>query len=132
MAHFAKLDENNIVVLVVKGRQEDDGKETEISTRTGDTYKQTSYNTKGGVHRKGGTPLRKNYAGVGYTYREDLNGFVAPCKFNTWILNEETCKWEPPVAYPQTQTQNLKDENGNPINDRYYWNDPKNNWEIIE
>ena len=59
MAHFAKLDENNIVVLVVHGRQEDDGKEVEISARTGDTYKQTSYNTKGGKHLKGGTPFEK-------------------------------------------------------------------------
>ena len=57
MAHFAKLDENNVVVIVVHGRQEDDGKEAEISARTGDTYKQTSYNTDGGQHSLGGTPL---------------------------------------------------------------------------
>ena len=60
MTHFAKLDENNIVVAVTKGRQEDEGKEAEISARTGDTYKQTSYNTHGGQHILGGTPLRKN------------------------------------------------------------------------
>jgi hypothetical protein len=68
MSHFAKLDANNIVTFVTVGRQEDDGKEAELTARTGDVYKQTSYNTSGGVHRLGGTPLRKNYAGIGYTY----------------------------------------------------------------
>jgi hypothetical protein len=64
MSHFAKLDENNIVVFVTKGRTSSDGKEAELTARTGDVYKQTSYNTSGGVHRLGGTPLRKNYAGI--------------------------------------------------------------------
>ena len=100
MAHFAKLDENNIVVLVVHGRQEDDGKEAEISARTGDTYKQTSYNTKGGKHLKGGTPFRKNYAGKGYTYDASRNAFIPPKPFASWTLNETSCLWEPPVAYP--------------------------------
>jgi hypothetical protein len=68
MAHFAKLDANNIVTFVTVGRQEDDGQEAALTARTGDVYKQTSYNTSGGVHRLGGTPLRKNYAGIGYTY----------------------------------------------------------------
>mgnify|MGYP006290054873 CR=1 FL=1 len=75
MAHFAKLDENNIVVFVTVGRDEDDGKEAELSARTGDIYKQTSYNTHGGVHALGGTPFRKNYAGIGYGYRADLDAF---------------------------------------------------------
>ena len=128
MAYFAKLGAGNIVTRVTVVNDEIATTEQAGADflnqlhKTNDVWKQTRID--------GGE--RKNYAGVGYTYREDLNGFVAPCKFNTWILNEETCKWEPPVAYPQTQTQNLKDENGNPINDRYYWNDPKNNWEIIE
>lgn len=100
MAHFAKLDENNIVVLVVHGRQEDDGKEVEISARTGDTYKQTSYNTKGGKHLKGGTPLRKNYAGKGYTYDASRDAFIPPKPYASWTLNETSCLWEPPVAYP--------------------------------
>jgi hypothetical protein len=68
LSHFAKLDENNIVTFVTVGRQEDDGQEAALTARTGDVYKQTSYNTSGGVHRLGGTPLRKNYAGIGYTY----------------------------------------------------------------
>tara|TARA_B100000927_G_C16344895_1_gene420877 strand:- start:91 stop:459 length:369 start_codon:yes stop_codon:yes gene_type:complete len=115
MAHFAKLDENNIVVLVVHGRQEDDGKEAEISARTGDTYKQTSYNTKGGVHRKGGTPLRKNYAGKGYTYDASRDAFIPPKRYASWTLNEDTCLWEPPVARPsdmdKTKLYNWDEDN---------------------
>lgn len=127
MAYFAKLGAGNIVTRVTVVNDEIATTEQAGADflnqlhKTNDVWKQTWID--------GGE--RKNYAGVGYTYREDLNGFVAPCKFNTWILNEETCKWEAPVAYPQTQTQNLKDENGNPINDKYYWNEAKRNWEII-
>jgi hypothetical protein len=76
MSHFAKLDENNIVIFVTVGRQEDDGKEAELCERTGDVYKQTSYNTFAGVHALGGTPFRKNFAGIGYTYDETLDAFI--------------------------------------------------------
>ncbi len=78
MAHFAKLDENNLVIFVTVGRQEDDGLEEELTARTGDVYRQTSYNTSGGVHYTDGEPsadqtkaLRYNYAGIGYTYDAD-------------------------------------------------------------
>ena len=100
MSHFAKLDSNNIVVFVTKGRQEDDGKEAELSARTGDRYVQTSYNTLGGVHTLGGTPLRKNYAGIGYTYDEARDAFIPPKPFDSWLLNEETCLWDAPTPYP--------------------------------
>ena len=100
MSHFAKLDENNVVVFVTVGRQEDDGKEAELSERTGDRYVQTSYNTYGGVHLLGGTPLRKNYAGIGYTYDEARDAFIPPKPFESWVLNEATCLWQPPVPYP--------------------------------
>ena len=100
MSHFAKLDENNVVVFVTVGRQEDDGKETELSERSGDRYVQTSYNTYGGVHLLGGTPLRKNYAGIGYTYDEARDAFIPPKPFESWVLNEETCLWQAPVPYP--------------------------------
>ena len=100
MAHFAKLDENNVVVFVVYGRQEDDGKEAEISARTGDTYKQTSYNTLGGQHSLGKTPLRKNFAGVGYTYDASRDAFIPPKPYNSWVLNETTCMWEAPIDKP--------------------------------
>jgi hypothetical protein len=118
MAHFAKLDENNIVVLVVKGRQEDDGKENEISERTGDTYKQTSYNTHGGQHTLGGTPLRKNYAGVGYTYDASKDAFIPPKPYNSWVLNETTCIWEAPVAKPSDMD----------VSKIYKWDEDNTQW----
>ena len=100
MSHFAKLDENNVVVFVTVGRQEDDGKETELTARTGDVYKQTSYNTRGGVHLLGGTPLRKNYAGIGFTYDEGRDAFIPPKPFESWVLNEDTCLWDAPTPMP--------------------------------
>jgi hypothetical protein len=107
MAHFAKLDENNIVTFVTVGRQEDDGREAELSARTGDVYKQTSYNTRGGVHYTDGVPsedqtkaFRKNYAGLGYTYDAGRDAFIPPQPFASWQLNEDTCLWNAPVPYP--------------------------------
>ena len=108
MAHFAKLDENNVVIFVTVGRDEDEGKEAELSARTGDVYKQTSYNTRGGVHYQAdGTPsadqskaFRKNYAGLGYTYDAGRDAFIPQRPYPSWILNESTCLWDAPVAYP--------------------------------
>jgi len=111
MAHFAKLDENNIVVFVTVGRDEDNGKEDELTARTGDVYKQTSYNTHGGVHSNGGTPFRKNYAGIGYTYDSQRNAFIPPKPFNSWVLNESTCLWDAPVAMPTDNKMYRWDEN---------------------
>jgi hypothetical protein len=93
MAHFAKLDENNVVVTVVVGRQQDDGKEQELSARTGDVYKQTSYNTYGGVHKLSGKPLRKNFAGVGFTYDAQRDAFIPPKPSESSVLDEDTCLW---------------------------------------
>ena len=100
MSHFAKLDENNIVIFVTVGRQEDDGKEAELCARTGDRYVQTSYNTHGGVHLLSGTPFRKNYAGLGYTYDAARDAFIPPQPYPSWVLVEETCLWEPPIPRP--------------------------------
>jgi hypothetical protein len=111
MAHFAKLNENNIVVFVTVGRDEDNGKEDELTARTGDTYKQTSYNTSGGVHSLGGTPFRKNYAGIGYTYDSGRDAFIPPKPFNSWVLNETTCRWDAPVAMPTDNKIYRWDEN---------------------
>lgn len=119
MAHFAKLDENNIVIFVTKGRQADDGKEAELTARTGDVYKQTSYNTRGGVHYdpETGEPsadqskaLRFNYAGLGYTYDESRDAFIPPQPFPSWVLSEETCLWEPPIPYPNDGADYAWDE----------------------
>jgi hypothetical protein len=115
MSHFAKLDENNLVVYVTVGRQEDDGKEAELSARTGDVYKQTSYNTYGGVHLLGGTPLRKNYAGIGYTYDAGRDAFIPPKPYPSWTLVEETCQWTAPVFYPTDGKQ-------------YSWDETTTNW----
>lgn len=106
MSHFAKI-ENNIVTFVTVGRQEDDGLEQELCDRTGDTYRQTSYNTRGGVHYTDGVPsadqtkaLRKNYAGIGYTFDEERDAFIPPKPFDSWLLDEDTCLWEAPITYP--------------------------------
>jgi len=119
LAHFAKLDENNVVTFVTVGRQEDDGKEAELCARTGDVYKQTSYNTHGGVHALGGTPLRKNYAGIGYTYDPVRDAFIAPKPYASWVLNETTCLWDAPVAYP---------DDGK----RYSWDEATTSWVEVE
>jgi len=118
MAHFAKLDENNIVVFVTVGRDEDDGKEAELSARTGDTYKQTSYNTVGGVHLLGGVPFRKNYAGIGYTYDEEKDAFIPPQPYASWTLDEETCLWNPPIPCPNNEN-------------KYIWNETDSVWEKV-
>jgi hypothetical protein len=122
LAHFAKLDENNIVTFVTVGRQEDDGKEAELSARTGDVYKQTSYNTRGGVHYTDGFPsedqtkaFRKNYAGLGYTYDAGRDAFIPPKPYASWVLNEDTCLWDAPVPYP---------DDGN----RYTWDEDTTSW----
>jgi len=111
MAHFAKLDENNVVIFVTVGRDEDNGKEEELSVRTGDVYKQTSYNTYGGVHANGGTPLRKNYAGIGYTYDSQRDAFIPPKPFASWTLNEDTCLWNAPTPMPTDNKYYQWDEN---------------------
>jgi len=121
MAHFAKLDENNVVVFVTVGRQEDDGKEQELYERTGDVYRQTSYNTRGGVHYDNATgepsedqskALRYNYAGIGYTYDEDRDAFIPPQPYESWVLNEDTCLWEAPVPYPSEGMHTWDEESG--------------------
>jgi hypothetical protein len=110
MTHFAKLDENNVVIFVTVGRQEDDGKEAELCARTGDVYKQTSYNTHGGVHALGGTPLRKNYAGIGFTYDSGRDAFIPPKPFNSWVLNNDTAQWDAPTPMPTDDKKYSWDE----------------------
>jgi len=110
MSHFCKLDENNVVTFVTVGRQEDDGMEAEISARTGDVYKQTSYNTRGGVHYTDGEPsadqskaFRFNYAGIGFTFDPDKGtdgAFIPPKPYDSWVLDEETCLWVAPIVFP--------------------------------
>jgi hypothetical protein len=110
MAHFAKLDENNIVTDVIVVGDEYAETYTEVRESHGEKYIQTSYNTYGGVHRLGGTPLRKNYAMVGGTYDEERDAFLPIKNFDSWVLNEETCCWEAPVAKPNDGPYYLWDE----------------------
>jgi len=112
MAHYAQLDSENVVVNVFVGRDENDLAEGVTDWETyyapeGYTVKQTSYNTRGGVHYTDGVPsedqtkaLRFNYAGIGFTYDADRDAFIPPKPFESWLLNEDTCLWEAPVAYP--------------------------------
>ena len=102
MGHYAKLNAENIVVFVTVSRNEDDEKELEISARTGDTYRRTSYNTYGGVHQLGGVPFRKNYAGIGYAYDTVRDAFISPKPYPSWVLGEATCLWDAPVPRPAT------------------------------
>jgi hypothetical protein len=136
MAHFAKLGVGNIVTAVHVVHNDIATTEQAgidfLNTlhKTNDVWKQTSYNTRGGVHLLGGTPFRKNYAGKGYRYDEDRDAFIPISMYPSWTLDEDTCQWKAPVAYPETNTQNLTDENGNPTNDIYYWNEQKLRWEL--
>jgi hypothetical protein len=132
MAHFAKLDENNIVIFVTVGRQEDDGREAELCARTGDVYKQTSYNTRGGVHYTDGVPsedqtkaFRKNYAGLGYTYDAGRDAFIPPKPYNSWVLNEDTCLWDAPIPMPADAGT------GEPPK-RYGWDEENQQWVDID
>ena len=109
MAHYAFIDENNLVTEVITGRDEDDLIEGVTSWEDyygavrGQRCLQTSYNTQAGVHLDGGTPLRGNYAGIGFTYDEALDAFIPPKPspyddVADWVLNEETFTWEPVEA----------------------------------
>ena len=103
MAHFAEIDADNKVVrvLVVGDDQEERGQEfLAQDLGLGGTWIKTSYNTVGGVHQNGGTPLRKNYAGIGYTYDAQRDAFIPPKPFPSWNLDESSCLWEAPFDYP--------------------------------
>jgi hypothetical protein len=110
MAHFAELDENNVVLRVIVGVDYPYDGEAIYQNETGKVWKRTSYNTQGGVHVLGGTPFRKNYAGIGYTYDPQRDAFIPPKPFPSWVLDEETCLWIPPVAYINDGNEYIWDE----------------------
>ena len=97
MAHYAVLNENNIVTQVFVGRDEG---EMDWDWELYYGAKRTSYNTYGGVHSNDGTAFRKNYAGIGDTYDTERDAFIAQKPYDSWTLNEETCLWVAPVPYP--------------------------------
>jgi len=124
MASFAKIGSGNIVEQVVSvsngvATTEQAGVEF-LQNLYNDTatWKQTSYNTYGGVHSLDGTPFRKNFAGVGYTYDETKNAFISPKPYASWVLNDDTCLWEAPVAYPNDDKE-------------YEWNEDTTSWDAV-
>jgi hypothetical protein len=115
MAHYA-LIEDGVVTNVIVAEQDF------IDTQSG-TWVQTSYNTSGGIHLLGGTPLRKNYAGIGMTYDAERDAFYAPEPYPSWSLNEDTCLWGAPVAYPSDASEEK----------RYTWDESTLSWiEVTE
>lgn len=121
MAHYAFLDMDNIVTEVIVGKDETD------TTKNWELYyqsirhlvcKRTSYNTLGGIHRNGGTPFRKNYAGIGYTYDSERDAFIPPKPFDSWSLNDDTCLWESPIEYPND-------------GEVYTWDEETLSWDLI-
>ena len=143
MATFAKIGLNNKVIEVLSVHnnelKDSNGVEQEnigidfLTKLTGwSIWKQTSYNTNGGIHKLGGTPLRKNHASIGYTYDEDRDAFIPKKPFVSWTLNEATCLWESPIVRPETYTQNLTDRDGNSSSDDYIWNEETTTWDLVE
>jgi hypothetical protein len=104
MAHFAEIDENNIVlrVLVADEVYDNDQPGDEwLTENLGGRWIQTSYNTYQNTHKLDGTPLRGNFAGIGMTYDEERDAFLYPKRFPSWVLNEEIANWEAPVSQPE-------------------------------
>jgi len=111
MAHYAELNHENIVIQVVPGWDETvrSGMEPLYLLQNGNIWKRTSYNTHGGQHPEG-KPFRKNYAGIGYKYDSMRDAFIPPQPFASWTLNEDTCLWNAPVAYPSDGQAYIWDE----------------------
>ena len=114
MAHFAKVVDGTVTQVIVA---EPEFFETFVDSSPGE-WVQTSYNTRGGEHTLGGTPLRKNYAGIGYTYDRVRDAFIPPQPYASWILDEETCLWKSPIPYP-TDGSN------------YIWNEEVGSWDVV-
>jgi hypothetical protein len=125
MAHFAKLGVGNIVekVEVVSNDiaiTEKAGEDFLNNLyKTKDVWKQTSYNTKGGIHKLGGTPFRKNYSAIGFKYDQTKDAFIPPKPYPSWVLNETTCLWEAPIAKPTDGQE-------------YRWNEADQSWDLID
>ena len=121
MAHYTFLNMDNIVTEVIVGKDENDTNtnwELYYQNIKNQICKRTSYNTLGGEHINRGTPFRKNYAGIGFTYDESRDAFIPPKPYDSWILNEDSCLWEAPVEYPNDDNQ-------------YIWNEETQTWDLI-
>jgi hypothetical protein len=121
MAHYAFLDQDNIVTDVIVGKDEGEGDadwELRYSLIRGQACKRTSYNTYGGQHKTGGLPFRMNFAGAGFTYDADRDAFIPPRLHASWVLDESTCHWVAPVPYP--------DDGQN-----YFWDEALLSWAVV-
>ena len=122
MAHWAELDQNNIVLrLVVCDNNDPNGDEGYqwLVNNLGGIWKKTSYNMYAGIHRLGKTEFRKNLGLPGFIYNEELDAFIPPKPYNSWTLNEETCHWQAPIAYPNDEGI-------------YNWNESTLSWNLVE
>ena len=119
MAHFAEINENNIVTQVIVGVDEPLDGEAIYNELTGTNWKKTSYNTFAGEHKLGGVPFRKNYAGIGYVYDLTRDAFIPPQPFPSWTLDEQTCQWSPPIPYPTDDKQ-------------YFWEEELKEWKMLD
>ena len=127
MAHYAFLDKNNIVTEVIVGKDEgEDGIDWEVhyGNFRGQTCKRTSYNTLRNTHKLGGIPFRKNYASIGYSYNSIRDAFIPPKPYKSWIFNENTCNWDPPVAMPE-------DAGTGEPSKLYVWDEETTSWILI-
>ena len=109
MSHWAEIDDKGLVLRVLVGDNNEPDEGQAFMESLGGTWVKTSYNGN----------IRKNYAGIGYTYDAGRDAFIAPKPFNSWVLNESTCLWESPIPYPQD-------------NNRYKWNEQNQSWDLIE
>lgn len=116
MGHYAKVN-NGIVEKVIAAEAE--FFDNFVDNSPGQ-WIQTSYNTRRGEHILGGTPLRKNFAGIGFTYDADRDAFIPPQPYDSWTLNEDSCIWESPVAYPDADSD-----------ERYIWNEENQQWDLV-
>lgn len=127
MSHFAEIDESNIVVRVINFDDEEktETEQLQFLEKLGGRWIQTSYNTRLNIHILGGTPLRKNYAGIGMKYDETLDAFISqkPEQFPSFVLNEETGGWEPPVPFP-----GIKPESPLEMSVEYLWDEANIQW----
>tara|TARA_R110000822_G_scaffold75345_2_gene181258 strand:+ start:178 stop:618 length:441 start_codon:yes stop_codon:yes gene_type:complete len=141
MASFAKIGLNSKVIEVLSVHNNElldsNGVEQEvngidfITKLTGwSIWKQTSYNTHGGVHLLGGTPFRKNHASIGYTYNEDKDAFIPPKPFNSWILNETTCLWKAPISKPEFTAEQESQNTAETHYWCYVWNETTTAWDL--
>ena len=110
MAHYAKVLDGKVTNVIVSDQE---FFKTFVDTEPGE-WIQTSYNTHGGVHSLGGTPLRKNYAGIGYSYDRTKDAFIPPKPYSSWILDDTTCQWKSPIDMPTDELASGK---------CYYWDE---------